>query len=102
MTGPANDDPVLQPASLSCHTCGRTVWRGGRTEGGQVTDLPFADGQVTLTDFADTSCPQGGVGCPNTTAGRQAARDNQPVTALELRKVRDLLDVVDARTKPRL
>ena len=98
MTGPANDS---QPASLNCHTCGRTVWRGGRTEGGQVTDLPVTDGQGMLTDFADTSCPQGGVGCPNTTAGRQEAQDNRPVTARELRKVSDLLAVVDARTRPR-
>ncbi len=99
MTGPVNDS---QPASLNCHTCLRTVWRGGRIEGGQVTDLPSADGQVALTDFADTSCPQGGVGCPNTTAARQAAQDDRPVTARELREVRKLLDVVDARTKPKL
>ncbi len=98
MTGPVNDS---QPASLNCHTCLRTVWRGGRTEGGQVTDLPFADGAAVLTDFADTSCPRGGVGCPNTTAGRQAAQDDRPVTARELRKVSDLLAVVDARTRPR-
>ena len=88
-------------ASVNCYTCQRTVWRGGRTEGGQVTDLPGADGQELLTAFADSACPRGGVGCPNTTAGRQAARDDQPATARELRKVSELLAVVDARTRPR-
>ncbi len=89
-------------ASLNCYTCGTVVWSGGRVEGGQVVGLPFTNGQTVLADFADQSCPRGGVGCPNTTAGRQAARDVLPVTALELRKVSDLLAVVDARTKPRL
>lgn len=92
----------MADASVNCYTCQRTVWQGGRTEGGQVIDLPFTDGQELLTTFADTSCPLGGVGCPNTTAGRLAARELQPATALELRKVSDLLAVVDARTKPRL
>lgn len=86
-------------ASFSCRTCGTVVWSGGRVEDGQVVGLPSGDGQTVLTEFADQSCPRGGVGCPNTTAGRQAAQDDRPVTARELRKVSDLLAVVDARTR---
>jgi len=89
-------------ASFSCRTCGTVVWSGGRVEDGQVVGLPSGDGQTVLTEFADKSCPHGGgLVCPNTTAGRQEARDDRPVTARELRKVSDLLAVVDARTKPR-
>ena len=83
----------MADASVNCYTCLRTVWQGSQT------DLPFASGQELLTAFADTSCPLGGVGCPNTTAGRQTARDDQPATARELRKVSELLAVVDARTR---
>lgn len=56
--------------SVSCRTCGTVVWEGGvlrETPEGTVIDLPFTDGQTVLTEFADEQCPQGGVGCPNTT-----------------------------------
>ena len=90
-------------ASVTCRTCQAEVWRGGQmsADGTTVVGMPAADGQELLTTFADSSCPRGGVGCPNTTAGRQTARDDQPATARELRKVSDLLALVDARTKPR-
>jgi len=90
-------------ARVTCRTCDVVAWRGGQmsADGTAVVGMPFADGQELLTTFADSSCPRGGVGCPNTTAGRQEAQDNRPATARELRKVSDLLAVVDARTKPR-
>jgi len=92
------DEPI---AFVTCRTCQAEVWRGGQmsADGTAVVGMPVADGQELLTAFADTSCPRGGVGCPNTTAGRQTARDDQPATARELRKVSELLAVVDARTR---
>ena len=91
-------------ATVACRTCGAVAWRGGTMSATDtaVQGVPFTDGQPLLTDFADTSCPRGGVGCLNTTAGRLAAQDDRPATARELRKVSDLLAVVDARTRPRL
>lgn len=58
---------------VRCWTCGTQVYSG---------DTAPADGQVLLTQFADASCPQGGIGCPHTTTARQAAAAADPTTRL--------------------
>lgn len=76
MTGPA--------VQVTCHTCHAPVWSGGRVEetpeGGVIRDVPFADGQTVLTEFADRECPIGGTaaGCPNTTEAQETARSRDP------------------------
>lgn len=92
-------EPIM---NVTCRTCGTEVWRGGHMS---ITDtepqgVPFTDGQVLLTGFADVSCPQGGVGCPHTTTALAAAADDQPVTRRELRELRARVDTIDARTRP--
>lgn len=83
------------PAAVACRgPCAQVIYRGGRVgDDGQVTDLPFTDGQDLLTDFADSACPVGGTaaGCPNTTEARAITAEEQP------RQLRQLIKAAQAR-----
>lgn len=79
------DQPVRGTWPVVCGTCHSHV---------AATDTPPDDPQALLTAFADTACPLGGVGCPNTTAAQQARDAQRPdrlkalITAIQNRAPR--------------
>lgn len=57
--------PVRGVYTVTCAVCRAQVYASDTT--------PAPDPRALLTAFADVGCPRGGVGCPNTTAARDAA-----------------------------
>ena len=74
--------PVPDPlVNVTCQVCRHTLWEGGELdEQGQITGLPFTDGQELLSPFAESSCPIGGTaaGCPNTIVALTNAAEERP------------------------
>lgn len=66
--------PVRGRYTVRCGTCRATVY---------VSDTePPADPQALLAEFADASCPRGGVGCPSTTEARDETTERTPARLL--------------------
>ena len=91
--------------TFRCSACAAVAWTGGGvTAEGDYIDLPIGainlpDGStITITaqdiwsGFADTSCPRGGRGCPNTSAAWQTRLAQQPATAASVQQIRETLD----------
>lgn len=96
--------------ALRCQVCDAVAWQGGTlTEDGDYVDLPIGviaapDGStVTITaqdiwsDFAEVSCPQRGVGCPNTRTAVLQHEAKQPATAASVDRVQGLLDAAEVK-----
>ena len=78
---------MSSPATVQCRgPCRRVVFSGGRSGPDGVEGLPYTDGQQVLTDYADSSCPVGGLvgGCPNTREAQAEADLDRPATRREL------------------
>jgi hypothetical protein len=82
-------EPVGKPYAVTCQACLVKVWEG---------DVPPADGQVLLTNYAESTpgnaCPSKVAGCPNKTAAVVDTKQWQPA------KILARLAALEAKVKP--